>query len=85
MVGVAAIASAACSLLLSFDDFDRDFGTVDAADDAFVSGIRVALLVGGGVTLAALVTGALIFPKGTREDDDEADEADALRVDEEVP
>ena len=45
----------------------------------------MALLVGGGVTLAALVAGALIFPKGTREDDDEADEADALRVDEEVP
>jgi MFS family permease len=58
---------------------------VDAADDAFVSGIRVALLVGGGVTLAALVTGALIFPKGTREQDDEAVEADTLQVDEEVP
>jgi hypothetical protein len=57
---------------------------VDAADDAFVSGIRVALLVGGGVTLAALITGALIFPKGTREEDDEDVETDALRLEEEV-
>jgi len=58
---------------------------VDAADDAFVTGIRVALLVGGGVTLAALVVGALVFPKGTREETDEDAEATTLRVEEEVP
>ena len=39
---------------------------VDAADDSFVAGIRAALLVGGGMTVAALVVGTLIFPKGTR-------------------
>ena len=57
---------------------------VDAADDAFVEGIRVALLVGGAMSLAALVTGALIFPKGTRDETDEDAEATTLEVREEV-
>jgi EmrB/QacA subfamily drug resistance transporter len=55
---------------------------VDAADDAFVEGIRVALLVGGGLTLAALVAGALIFPKGTRDETDEDTEAASLELEE---
>jgi hypothetical protein len=58
---------------------------VDAADDAFVDGIRAALLVGGGLTVAALIAGAIAFPKGTREEDDEDSEADTLKVEEEVP
>jgi hypothetical protein len=37
------------------------------------------------VTLAALVVGALVFPKGTREETDEDAEATTLRVEEEVP
>ncbi len=57
---------------------------IDAADDAFVVGIRVALLVGGGLTVAALIAGAIAFPKGTREEDDEDAEATTLRVKEEV-
>jgi len=55
---------------------------IDAADDAFVDGVRVALLVGGGMSLAALVVGALVFPKGTREERDEDAEAATLAVDE---
>ena len=56
----------------------------DGPDDAFVTGIRVALLVGGGLSLAALVAGALIFPKGTRDETDEDTEAATLEVREEV-
>jgi EmrB/QacA subfamily drug resistance transporter len=57
---------------------------VDAADDAFVEGIRAALLVGGLMSLAALVVGAIIFPKGSRDETDEDAEAAALGVEEEV-
>ena len=39
---------------------------VNAADDAFVEGIQVAVLVGGGVVLAALIAAAVVFPRGER-------------------
>jgi MFS family permease len=58
---------------------------IDAADDAFVAGIRAALLVGGGLTVAALIAGTIAFPKGTRDEDDEDAEAATLQVEEEVP
>ena len=45
---------------------------VDAADDAFVAGIRVALAVGFVVVTAAFVAGWIIFPRRrSREDPDE--------------
>jgi MFS family permease len=47
----------------------------DAADDAFVEGIRAALLVGAAVTLAALIAGFLVFPRGAGSRRDEVREA----------
>ena len=41
---------------------------VDAADDAFVEGIRAAIAVGGGLVLVVLVAGFLVFPKGKKEE-----------------
>ncbi|MGH9191775.1 MAG: hypothetical protein ACRDZ0_04805, partial [Acidimicrobiales bacterium] len=47
-----------------------------AADDAFVEGIRAATGVALVLVLGTLVAGYLIFPKGERPlADDEADEA----------
>jgi hypothetical protein len=48
---------------------------VDAADDAFVEGIRIALFVGGVLAAIALVAGAVVFPKGTGEEASEVEEA----------
>ena len=56
---------------------------VDAADDAFVDGIRAALLVGGALSLAALVAGYLVFPKGPRDELQEETEAVAVKTEEE--
>jgi MFS family permease len=56
---------------------------VDAADDAFVDGIRAALLVGGALSLAALVAGYLVFPKGARDESQEETEAVAVKTEEE--
>ncbi len=57
---------------------------VDAADDAFVEGIRAALAVGGALAVAALVAGYLVFPKGPRDDAAEEHEAERLEAEEEV-
>jgi MFS family permease len=40
---------------------------VDAADEAFQAGIRVALIIGAGVTFAALIAGFVVFPRRDRE------------------
>lgn len=53
---------------------------VAAADDAFVDGVRVALLVGGAVALVALVAGFLVFPKGTKNEEAEIAEAGDLEA-----
>jgi EmrB/QacA subfamily drug resistance transporter len=53
-------------------------GVVDAADDAFVEGIRAALLVAALVVTVALAVGFVSFPKGRREVDDELAEASRL-------
>ena len=45
-------------------------------------GIRVALLVGAILTLGALIAGFFIFPRGTKEEADEAAEATHLEVEE---
>ena len=42
-------------------------GVVDAADDAFVEGIRAALAAAGALALVALAAGFFLFPKGRRE------------------
>ena len=55
---------------------------VDAADDAFVRGIRIALLVGAVLTLGALIAGYFIFPRGTRDEAADEDEATQLEVEE---
>ena len=52
---------------------------LDAADDAFVEGIRAALLVGAAVTLAALIAGFLVFPRGAGSRRDELREAESRR------
>jgi EmrB/QacA subfamily drug resistance transporter len=41
---------------------------VDAADEAFQTGIQVALIVGAGVTFAALVAGFVVFPRRDRQE-----------------
>ena len=53
-------------------------GVVDAADDAFVEGIRAALAAAAGLVGLTLVAGFVFFPKGRREVADE--EADALAL-----
>jgi EmrB/QacA subfamily drug resistance transporter len=53
---------------------------VDAADDAFVEGIRVALLVGGALAVLVLGVGFVTFPKGIKEDVEEVDEATRLAM-----
>jgi hypothetical protein len=55
---------------------------LDAADDAFVEGIRAALLVGAAVTLAALIAGFLVFPRGAGSRRDELREARRVEADE---
>jgi MFS family permease len=54
---------------------------VDAADDAFSEGIRVAIAVGGGLVLIALIAGFVVFPKGTKEDSDDEREQARLAAD----
>ncbi len=51
---------------------------VDAADDAFIEGIRVAVLVGGVLATLVLIAGAVVFPKGTGEEVSEVDESVSL-------
>jgi EmrB/QacA subfamily drug resistance transporter len=51
---------------------------VDAADDAFVEGIRIALFVGGVLATIVLVAGAVVFPKGTGEETSEVEESTVL-------
>jgi EmrB/QacA subfamily drug resistance transporter len=51
---------------------------VDAADDAFVQGIRVALIVGGVLAVIILIAGAAVFPKGTGEETSEEKESAVL-------
>jgi len=57
-------------------------GVVEAADDAFVEGIRAALATGAVVVGAALAAGFLLFPKGRREVLDEETEALELAAEE---
>jgi EmrB/QacA subfamily drug resistance transporter len=52
------------------DNVTEDEQVLDAADDAFVSGIRVAMLVGCLVALSALVVGWFLFPRRRRGDPD---------------
>jgi EmrB/QacA subfamily drug resistance transporter len=55
---------------------------VDAADDAFVEGIRIALVVGAGVVFAALVAGFVVFPRRRATGEDEGREAARIEADE---
>ena len=41
----------------------EDEDVVNAADDAFVTGIRVAMLVGFAVALSSLAVGWVLFPR----------------------
>jgi hypothetical protein len=58
---------------------------VDAADDAFADGIRIALAVGLVLAILVLIAGAKVFPKGLAEEHTEAAEADAPTSAEAVP
>ena len=58
---------------------------VDAADDAFAQGIRIALAVGLVVSVLVLIAGAKVFPKGAAEEHTEVAEADALASSEAAP
>jgi hypothetical protein len=51
---------------------------VDAADESFSEGIRVAIAVGGVVVLLALIAGYVVLPKATKEEADEEGEAAGL-------
>jgi hypothetical protein len=55
---------------------------VDAADDAFIRGMRIALVIGAVLTLGALIAGFFIFPRGTRDESDDEAEATHLEVEE---
>lgn len=46
------------------DNITEDDDAVDAADDAFIEGIRIAMLVGFLVSLSALLVGWRLFPRG---------------------
>jgi hypothetical protein len=58
---------------------------VEAADDAFADGIRVALSVGLVLSLLVLIAGAKVFPKGVAEEDAAIAGAAALASSEAVP
>jgi hypothetical protein len=45
------------------DNVTEDDEVLAAADDAFVSGVRVAMLVGFVVALSALIVGWVLFPR----------------------
>ena len=60
------------------DDVTKTDELVDAADDAFVRGMRIALIIGGVLTLGALIAGFFVFPRGTK--DESADEAEATHI-----
>jgi EmrB/QacA subfamily drug resistance transporter len=64
------------------DDVSKSDELVDAADDAFVKGIRIAILVGAVLSLGALIAGYFIFPRGTRDESADEAEATALEVEE---
>jgi hypothetical protein len=55
------------------DNVTEDTQVLDAADDAFVTGIRVAMLVGCLVALSSLIIGWLLFPRRRRSAADDAD------------
>jgi len=57
-------------------------GVVDAADDAFVEGIRAALAVAALVAAGAFAVGYLSFPRGRRETDEEQAESARLAAEE---
>jgi hypothetical protein len=57
-------------------------GVVDAADDAFVEGIRAALAAAAALVGLTLGAGFVFFPKGRREVVDEEAEALALATEE---
>jgi MFS family permease len=58
---------------------------IDAADDAFADGIRIALSVGLVLAILALIAGAKVFPKGVAEEHTEEAESDTLTSSETVP
>jgi nitrate/nitrite transporter NarK len=49
----------------------QDDEALDAADDAFIQGIRIAMLVGFLVSLSALIIGWRLFPRGRERVDEE--------------
>ena len=51
---------------------------VDAADDAFADGIRIAISVGLVLSVLVLIAGIVVFPKGAAEEHSEVAEADTL-------
>jgi EmrB/QacA subfamily drug resistance transporter len=57
-------------------------GVVDAADDAFVEGIRAALAVAAVLVGLTLIAGFVIFPRGRREAEQETSEALELAAEE---
>ena len=64
------------------DDISKQDELVDAADDAFIRGMRIALIIGAVLTLGALIAGFFIFPRGARDESDEETEATDLAVEE---
>jgi EmrB/QacA subfamily drug resistance transporter len=54
------------------DNVTKDDDALDAADDAFIDGIRIAMLVGFLVSLSALLIGWRLFPRGRERVDEEA-------------
>jgi EmrB/QacA subfamily drug resistance transporter len=65
------------------DEVNEEPALVEAADDAFVAGMRAALGVGAAVALAALIAGYVVFPKGRRKStEEELDEASTIEADE---
>jgi EmrB/QacA subfamily drug resistance transporter len=61
------------------DNVQQDDAALDAADDAFVAGIRIAMFVAFGVVLSAFVLSWFMFPRPRRRESDEARPAAAGR------
>jgi EmrB/QacA subfamily drug resistance transporter len=64
------------------DDVAEEDELVQAADDSFVEGIRVALSVGLVLAVLVLIAGVIVFPKGARDEGDELAEAKQLQAEE---
>jgi EmrB/QacA subfamily drug resistance transporter len=78
----AVVALIAPGQPLAEDSLTQEDEIIDAADDAFVAGIRAALLVGALLLALTLVAGLRVFPRGRSDEEHEEVEAAELEGEE---